>query len=93
MAQPTQAMEMLRKWRDDKTTVTVTSGDEIDRTISDTSAHVLCLDQSSLILRSIEDSPQTTTVDLQNVSLSIPESVKGIEIRWPDGKNTVILEA
>ena len=88
----TKPLDLLKKWEANKTTVIVTGADKLNVRLVEHRAKVLHVDPSKAILTTIEGTPQTKAIDLGQVRLSIPDGVKGIEVRWPSNENTLIRE-
>lgn len=86
MAQTHQALNLLRRWQANQTTIIV-SGTRVAHR-----AKVVFVDGSRAVLRTISTSPQTKAIDFKEVRLSIADGVKGIEVTWPSNKNTLIRE-
>jgi hypothetical protein len=87
-----KALKLLHKWRHEKKPVMVPDvAHAPESRLFETRARVAFVDKTRVVLRSIEASPQTTTIDLSDASLSVGD-FGGIEVRWPDGRNTVIIE-
>jgi hypothetical protein len=79
-------IELLKTWHDRKTPVVASQGDNFARGPSfwDNRVLVQFVDGTRLVLSTIEDQPQTKTLDLREVTLSVLEN--GVKVMWPDGK-------
>lgn len=87
-----EARNKLKRWQDEKIIVVVpsVSHDAHGPKMFETRATVRLVDENRLVLSSIEDS-QTEALDLAEASLSVHDD-NAVEIKWPNGKSTLISE-
>lgn len=89
----TEAIQLLKKWHDERTTVTVpgVAYDADGPKIFESRVRVRSVNEDRLVLSTVEGEAQTRSLDLNGVRLSVHDGT-GVELMCADGKNIFITE-